>query len=508
MTDHFPRYFDLADAIPSAPGERRNWSGLHGLADSAAIAQAAADCSSLILIVTRDSARAQRWRGALEFFLPAQVPRLHFPDWETLPYDAFSPHQDIISERLATLAALPQCDAGVITVPITTLMQRIAPASYLGGSTFDFKRGALFDPAQQRLLLDAAGYLNTDTVTERGQYAVRGSVMDIFPMGAELPVRIDLLDDEIDTLRTFDPDTQRTVEQIEAMHLLPAKEFPFDEDAIARFRDRWHNTFNVDVRGCSVYQDVSSYIAPNGIEYYLPFFFEQLGTLFDYLPENVLVVLEEDALGAAQHHIEAVTGRYESLRHDVERPILPPLELYTPVEELHHLLNQRPRVQLSGQPADKHDRDFATRQLPDVVLNHRAGTPAGSLLQFLEQLEQPALFVAESAGRREVFDEILRKAGVHCLVIETFDAYRTASNHCIAIADVDEGMYLDDLVLISEADVLGTRQSEPRVESAGRIIDPEQNRPQPQRIEHRRAGGPCGAWGRAISGAADTGDRR
>ena len=192
-------------------------------------------------------------------FLPVILARtrttlavLRFPDWETLPYDVFSPHQDIISERLASLSQLQGKVKGVLTVPISTIMQKVAPTSYLGGACFNLACGQTFDVAEQRLILESAGYQSADMVVERGQYAVRGALVDIFPMGSDLPVRIDLLDDEIDTLRTFDPETQRTVEQIKALNLLPAKEFPFDDAAIARFRDRWHTTFNVDVRRCSV----------------------------------------------------------------------------------------------------------------------------------------------------------------------------------------------------------------------------------------------------------------
>lgn len=466
--------FNGQPSLPGKAGDIITWSGLHGAADALAVAQLAANKPSLVLVVTTGSDRAHRWRSAVDFFLDAQTPTLQFPDWETLPYDAFSPHQDITSERLATLAAMPRQTTGVLTVPVTTLMQRIAPASFLAGASFDFKQGQALDVTEQRMVLDAAGYLHTDTVTEHGQYAVRGSVLDIYPMGAELPVRIDLFDDEIDTLRTFDPDSQRTVERIEALHLLPAKEFPFDDEAIRRFRDRWHNTFNVDVRRCSVYQDVSSYIAPNGIEYYLPFFFEQLGNLFDYLPDDVLLVIEPGVAEAAEHHLEEINGRYESLRHDVERPILPPKELFLSIDELYGLLGSYPRVQLSPDQPGKHDFAFVTKPLPELLINSRAATPASALLSFLDERQQPALFIAESAGRREVFDEILRKAGVHCRIIDSFSAYSEADQHCLAITELDEGMWLDDAVMISEADVLGTRQTDPRAETGSRIIDPEQ----------------------------------
>src|SRR5690606_24012619 len=223
--------------------------------------------------------------------------RLQFPDWETLAYDAFSPHQDIVSERLATLKTLrgfgrAGIRSAVLVVPVRTLLQRVVPTSFIDGRAMQLEVGQRYDIDVERKRLEAAGYEAVDTVDGHGEYAVRGSLMDVFPMGADYPVRVDLFDDEIESLRIFDPDTQRTIEQVDRVELLPAREFPFDDAAIARFRDRWHNTFNVDVRRASVYQDVSHRIPPGGVEYYLPFFFDALGSLFDYLPAGALVVEE------------------------------------------------------------------------------------------------------------------------------------------------------------------------------------------------------------------------
>ena len=262
---------------------------------------------------------------------------------------------------------------------------------------------------------------------------------------------------------------QRTVDKIASLKLLPAKEFPFDDAAVARFRDRWHHAFNVDVRRCSVYQDVSSYIVPNGVEYYLPFFFDELGTLFDYLPGNVLLVVEHGAMEAAQHHLDETLARYESLRHDIERPILPVADLYLAIDELYGKLKQHPRIELSPDQAGKHDQAFASAALPSLELNARAATPAEKLIAFIEAQSVPVLFAAESAGRREVFDELLRKAGIQTHLVDDFAGYRDdmveSARHCITVADLDEGVHLDSCIVITETDVLGTRQSDPRRES-------------------------------------------
>ena len=462
--------------IPKS-GERITWSNLHGSADALAIAELAQTYPGLILVVAADSASADRCHQAIDFFRPSDDPsswpNLQFPDWETLPYDAFSPHQDIISERLTTLSTLAAVQRGVLTVPIATLLQKIAPPSYLAGAYFDLRTGAQFDAQKRRLDLESAGYQATDTVTELGQFAIRGSLMDIFPMGAEFPVRIDLLDDEIDTLRTFDPDSQRTLEQIAELRMLPAKEFPFDDGAIARFRDRWHNEFNVDVRRCSIYQDVSSYIAPNGIEYYLPFFFEQLGTLFDYLPDNVLFVTAPGAVGAAQHYLDEVGGRYESLRHDIERPILPPQQLYLTVDDVRQQFNSARQINITLK-ASKHDHAFSGREIPDVRANARLASPTTRLIKFLNSVDLAVLFTAQSAGRREIFDELLRKAGVITDIVPEFGDYFGRVKHCITVAPLDEGMWLDTSIIVTETDVLGTRQPDPTRNTHNKLIDPEQ----------------------------------
>ena len=471
--------------MPTRTGDQLTWHGLSGTSPILAVSefcaalkkQNASDQAELTVIVTAEPAATDQWAAGIRFFQSAWDNAdeiLRFPDWETLPYDAFSPHQDITSERLACLQQLRHNPRGIMIVPAATLLQKIAPTSFLDGACFDLRRGQVFDTENQRLRLEGAGYQASDTVTERGQYAVRGAVMDIFPMGAGLPIRIDLFDNEIDTLRTFDPDTQLSVDQIDELVILPGKEFPFDDAAVARFRDQWHNAFNVDVRRCSIYQDVSSYIAPNGVEYYLPFFFDQMANLFDYLPKSTLFVLEDGVLEAAEQYLEEVSQRYESLRHDVERPILAPQDLYLNQEQLKHNLAQHRRVSLSND-AHKHQRVFNSREFPDLTASPRLAQPASALKAFLEQHAQPALFVAETAGRREVFDEMLRKAGIEAKPIAHFGEFRAAetSHHSITVGPLASGLWTPNILLITEAEVLGARQSS-APKDAKAVIDTDQ----------------------------------
>ena len=471
--------------MPTRTGDQITWHGLSGTSPILAVSefcaalkqQNASDQAELTVIVTAEPAATDQWAAGIRFFQSAWDSAdeiLRFPDWETLPYDAFSPHQDITSERLACLQQLRDNPRGILIVPAATLLQKIAPTSFLDGACFDLRRGQVFDTENQRLRLESAGYQATDTVTERGQYAVRGAVMDIFPMGAGLPIRIDLFDNEIDTLRTFDPDTQLSVDQIDELVILPGKEFPFDDAAVARFRDQWHNAFNVDVRRCSIYQDVSSYIAPNGVEYYLPFFFDQMANLFDYLPDSTLFVLEDGVLEAAEQYLDEVCQRYESLRHDVERPILAPQALYLNQEQLKHHLAQHRRVSLSKNE-HKHQRVFSSQNFPDLTANPRLAQPASALKTFLEQQAQPALFVAETAGRREVFDEMLRKAGIEAKPIDHFGEFRAAetSHHSITIGPLASGLWTPNILLITETEVLGAHQSSAPKDTKA-VIDTDQ----------------------------------
>jgi transcription-repair coupling factor (superfamily II helicase) len=463
---------------PLKRGDEVSWSGLKGSADMLAVTELAANSENLTVVVTADSSATERWADGINFFSgqaagQSNLNFLRFPDWETLPYDAFSPHQDIISERLASLSALKSRTRGVLIVPMSTLLQRVAPTSYLGAACFDLVCGQTFNVTQERLILESAGYQSAEIVVERGQYAVRGALIDIFPMGSKLPVRIDLFDDEIDTLRTFDPETQRTVEQITQLNLLPAKEFPFDDAAIARFRDRWHTTFNVDVRRCSVYQDVSSYIAPSGIEYYLPLFFEKLDTLFDYLPNDTTFVMEPGAMAAAESYITEVNGRYESLRYDIERPILEPRTLFLELEELQQHLNKGKRIFLQAS-ASKHSVEFSTDELPDLHINARLAQPGHALQQFLEDRNRSVLFVAETAGRREIFDELLRKSAVQTRAVESFEDYLSGAAHCITVASLSQGLFIPNAIVVTENEVLGKRPSEGKKEVSRKILDPEQ----------------------------------
>ena len=442
--------------LPTTPGDRRRWSNLPGAAETHAIAGVASSHQGMILVIAADTLGAERLHDELQFFLGSDTTILHLPDWETLIYDAFSPHQDIISERLDVLNQLAVLESGIVVIPATTLSQRMAPAQFILGTSLVLAKGQKFDIPQMRRRLQGAAYRSVETVYEHGEYAVRGAIMDIFPMGSDFPYRIDLFDDEIDTLRTFDPETQRSVEQVDEISLLPAREFPLNSDAINQFKDQWFLRFQGDPRSCPIYRDVSQGLSPAGIEYYLPLFFEGLESLFDYLPDDTLVFCDdiEPKLDAYWQETE---DRYENLRYDIQKPILPPRDILMPLDELFARLKQYPRVDFRATPQDK-GRVFDYKLLQDLTINERSQTPLDALKQFVDGSTARLLITTESNGRREVVDDLLAQQGLSTKVVEDWQSF--IEDDCelaITVAPLDRPLAIGNIAMITERQLFGDR---------------------------------------------------
>ncbi|HSC82842.1 MAG TPA: transcription-repair coupling factor [Pseudomonas sp.] len=444
--------------LPAASG-KQHWGNLPGAALSLAIAEAASAAQRFTLLLTADSQSAERLQEELAFFAP-ELPVLHFPDWETLPYDLFSPHQDIISQRIAALYRLPQLKHGVLVVPISTALHRLAPTRFLLGSGLVLDVGQTLKVEEMRARLEAAGYRCVDTVYEHGEFAVRGALIDLFPMGSATPYRIDLFDDEIETLRTFDPETQRSVDKVESIRLLPAREFPLDKKSVTDFRGRFRERFDVDFRRCPIYQDLSTGITPAGIEYYLPLFFEESATLFDYLPQDTQVFSLPGIEKAAEQFWTDARNRYEERKVDPERPLLPPVDLFLPVEDCFARLKNWPRV-----VADQADIEtgigrerFEARALPDLAIQAKASEPLAALRRFIEEYPGRVLFCAESAGRREVLLELLARLKLKPREVADWPEFTASQERlAICIAPLDEGLLLDNIALIAESPLFGQR---------------------------------------------------
>ncbi|WP_415755016.1 transcription-repair coupling factor [Pseudomonas leptonychotis] len=447
--------------LPSLPATagKQHWGNLPGAALSLAIAEAASNANRFTLLLTADSQSAERLQEELSFFAP-DLPVLHFPDWETLPYDLFSPHQDIISQRIAALYRLPELKHGVLVVPITTALHRLAPKRFLLGSSLVMQVGQQLDVNQMRSNLEAAGYRCVDTVYEHGEFAVRGALIDLFPMGSSLPYRIDLFDDEIETLRTFDPENQRSIDKVESIKLLPAREFPLEKKAVTDFRGRFRERFDVDFRRCPIYQDLSTGITPAGIEYYLPLFFEETATLFDYLPSDTQVFSLPGIEKAAEQFWVDARSRYEERRVDPERPLLPPADIFLPVEDCFARLKNWPRVVVSQDDIETGvgRLRFDAKPLPDLAIQAKAGEPLAALRRFIEEYPGRVLFCAESAGRREVLLELLARLKLKPNEFDSWPAFTTSKERLgICIAPLDDGLLLEDLALVAESPLFGQR---------------------------------------------------
>ncbi|MDP1521202.1 transcription-repair coupling factor [Porticoccus litoralis] len=456
----------------NAPGDRRLWQGVYGAGTALTIAEASQQHQGLTLVITDTAKTAMELEIELRFFLDDNYPVFHFPDWETLPYDLFSPHQDIISERLRTLFRLPQANTGVVVVPVSTLMHRLPPREFVSQRAFDYSTGDHVNLDELRGQLEAAGYHCVDTVVEHGEFAVRGALIDIFPMGANRPFRIDLFDDEIETLRTFDPETQRTLEQSDTICLLPAREVPLDKAAIKRFQDNWLSRFDVDERRCPVFRDVSEGIPSQGVEYFLPLFFEHCVSLFSYLPENCQLFSAGPIEQAAEKFWQDATQRYQEYNVDPCRPLLPPKDVFIPVEELFASLKTYPRTALRDQTTDgKPSLSLGLCALPDVSVDAKADAPLQKFSTFLENTEQRVLICAESAGRRESLLELLHQAKIKPTNVSDWQSFVAGCDTLsITTFPLIRGFSLETppLAVISETELFGQQVMQRRRRSKQR----------------------------------------
>ncbi|MCX7227327.1 MAG: transcription-repair coupling factor, partial [Burkholderiales bacterium] len=391
------------------PGKRYTLPRPTGSADAlllARLGQRDKDEHRPTAVVTADAADAQRLLEEIAFFAP-ELRCVLFPDWETLPYDTFSPHQDLISERLATLWRISQRDreagADLILLPATTALYRLAPPAFLAGYTFQFKVKQQLDEAKLKAQLTLAGYSHVTQVVSPGEYAVRGGLIDLFPMGSLVPFRVDLFDNEIDSIRTFDPDSQCSLYPVPEVRLLPGREFPMDDAARGRFRSRWRELLDGDPTRSRIYKDMGNGVATAGIEYYLPLFFDETATVFDYLGADATVVLHGDLEPAFAHFWQDTRERYRLVQGDPERPALAPEALFLSAEQFYACA--KTYAQLSVRPAAEGDTEaFAElAPMPAVAALRGAPDPLVQLKAHLAQASgqgQRVLVLAESAGRQ------------------------------------------------------------------------------------------------------------
>lgn len=445
-----------------------------GTACAAEVAEIAANHSGLVVLMVADMPQALRLQHEIRQF--TRYPVIRLADWETLPYDSFSPHQDIISSRLSTLYQLPSMQCGVLILSVTTLMQRVCPHSFLHQHALIINQGQQLSRDMLRHQLEMAGYRHVNQVMEHGEYATRGALLDLFPMGSDHPWRIDFFADEIDSLRLFDVETQRTREAIDAINLLPAHEFPTDKNAIELFRTQWRERFDVKRDAGHIYQQVSKGCLPAGIEYWQPLFFtEPLSPLFSYFPASSLLVSYGDLPGQAEQFWQDIQARFDNRRVDPLRPLLPAQQLWLRSDELFAGLKSLPRIRLQQSGSEQHSASHSSRYqpLPDMTIQPQQKVPLDKLRAFLQTFTGAVIFSVESEGRQEVLLELLTSITVCPEPIQQFDLAKPGEQR-IMIGAAEQG-FIDTLhqrALICETDLLGERITRRRHDRR-RTINPD-----------------------------------
>lgn len=489
--------------LPEKPSERAHFGTLIGSGMALSLASVVQRFPGLVVAITPDPMTAFKLERELRFFLEGHkvdtdggvkknentttgslesYPVLSFPDWETLPYDTFSPHQDIISERLMTLYQLPDTQKGVLIVPVATLMHKICPKEYLLQNTLWISKGQTFPLEIMRKRLEQGGYRCVSQVVEHGDFAVRGSIFDLFPMGAKMPYRLDLIGDEIDSIRTFNVETQRSLDKIEKVQLLPAREYPLTPEGISVFRNRFRDQFEGDPTQCPLYLDVTEGFPSPGLEYYLPLFFTEVNRLFDYLPEKTLMLMVEDIDAAANTFWQEVKQRHDQYGHDRLRPILEPKSIFVQPNELFAEIKKFPRVQFTKQSISKdtdvkekglngnnnsNALDLPFQTLPNIAIESRHEKPLAHLSEFLNHFTGQVLFCAESTGRREILREWLNNIQCKPVEVEDWSIYlREQPKIALTIAPLEEGFLVQSsYAIITENELLGRRVMQRRLRS-------------------------------------------
>ncbi|PIE36345.1 MAG: transcription-repair coupling factor [Gammaproteobacteria bacterium] len=426
---------------------RAQWGQLHGAAQSLAIAELAATSEALTVVVVPNTAELLQFEPELRFFLDGRATIHTLSDWETLPYDRVSPHQDIVSERIRTLYRLPSLDRGILLLSAAALMQRLPPRAFLEQHALLVQVGDTLPLDTFRERLVDAGYRLVSQVEEHGEFAVRGSILDLFPMTSDMPLRMEFFDDELETIRRFDPDTQLTDSKVEKLELLPAHEFPMNEDGIGTFRRQYRNHFPAESRNTIVYNEISEGRTPSGIEYYLPLFFEATAVLFDYLPAGCRFVLTEGAEAALADFAAGTADRHEQWRHDIERPILAPEVLYLSPDEVTAAIARHPCIDVQrGEIDSAHADNFGTRVPGVYPVNARAERPMGPLQDFLGRFAGRVLFAAESTGRREALLDQLHGNRLRPQQVSGWRAFLESNEPlCLTTAALDRGLELPSI---------------------------------------------------------------
>lgn len=461
--------------IPTQPNDHKILGNVLPGADALAISEISEQNQNLTVVVTPDTRSAVRLSRVLSELSSQNV--CLFPDWETLPYDTFSPHQEIISSRLSALFHLQNAKKGIFLLPISTLMQRLCPPQYLQHNVLLIKKGDRLVIDKMRLQLEAAGYRAVEQVLEHGEYAVRGALLDLFPMGSAVPFRLDFFDDEIDSIRTFDVDTQRTLDEINSINLLPAHEFPTDDKGIEFFRAQFRETFGEIRRDPEhIYQQISKGTLISGIEYWQPLFFAEMATLFDYLPEQTLFVDMENNQTQGERFYQDAKQRYEQRKVDPMRPLLSPEKLWLNVDEVNRRLKSYPRITFKAEKvrSSVRQKNLPVAALPEVTIQSQQKEPLGQLRQFIEHFKGNVLFSVETEGRRETLLDLLSALKLKPKQIQSLEQIEN-EKFSLLVSSLEQGFIIEQslpVAIIGEANLLGERVQQ-RSRDKRKTINPD-----------------------------------
>lgn len=456
------------------------WGQLYGSSLSLALAEYCQKTPGIKLVITPDTLSAMQLVEELKFFFDpnrAFQELLLFPDWETLPYDQFSPHQDLISQRLYTLSRLQHADNAVIISSVSTLMHRLCPQEFIHQYALLLKQGQKFDLEVFRSQLQQAGYHSVNKVLEHGEFAVRGSIIDIYPMGSKRPFRIELFDNEIESLREFDTETQRTIEKIKEINILPAREFPLNEPSQTLFRRQFRELFSGNPSQCPIYEAISHGQFPSGIEYYLPLFFNKTVSFFDYLPKDSTVCLIEDIQTHGEQFWAEASERYEQRRYDLSRPILSPQACFISAQELLTYANTYQQIRLFHKPNEKKGAlNLNIAKAPSLTIDRKNSEPLHQLRTYCAQANTRYLIVVESAGRREVVLDLLKISGLTPKIQNSWHEFLKDS----ALINITTGPLIygcelleSNLVIIVESQLFGEQAIPQQRRSSQKTVDPD-----------------------------------
>lgn len=461
----------LQPSLPAKVGETLHWGKLHGSASSLAVASLAnaAEQGPLVYVCSQAS-HCEPVSKELAFFLGENIPIYVFPDWECLPYDRVSPHPDIISRRLLALHKLPDLKRGVLIVPITALMQRLTPRGYINAHAFNLSINDDLDTEQFRKRLVDAGYYSVDQVMSPGEFAIRGGIVDVFPAGMNTPFRLDLFDTSIETIRLFDTETQRSTETLEHIRLLPAREFPLDQSGIETFRQAFRATLDGDPKKSMVYREVSKGLAPTGTEFYLPLFFSNTDTLFDYLNENTAIIMEEGVMETAETLHAEIVERFDNAKLNPEWPPLEPSLLFLKPEQIYSQLKGFKRAQLLNLnlKSVKHIENHQTYAPKQLTVNPRGEQPYKEFIDHLQSSTNRILLLAESAGRRESLHSLLKDQRIECQITDNWQSFLSGEQTlALTVAEVDRGLVLpnSNIEVITESQLYAQRSFKKRKRS-------------------------------------------